>query len=243
MKKKFFAAPIVVITVLGGLLIILAFTIKNNYQQNPQSHHPEYLSKTESVSNNSGTVDNNKNIVDGTEINTANIEYAYRKKSCSDKLIEHLGYTVSYNSDWNLPNWVAYELTAEEVSGNEERCDNFSADPEITSNAVVSSDYTRSGYDRGHMAPAADMKWSKQAMEESFYMTNICPQIHNINAGDWKDLENLARDLAVNYGSIYICCGPIVTENDTFTIGNERKIRVPSEFFKAFLRRKTDGSW
>ena len=244
MKKNFFAAPIVVITVLGGLLIILAFTIKNNYQQNPQSHHPDYLPKTKSVSNNSGTVDNNnKNIVDGAEINTANIEYAYRKKSCSDKLIEHLGYTVSYNSDWNLPNWVAYELTAEEVSGNEERCDNFSADPEITSNAVVSSDYTRSGYDRGHMAPAADMKWSKQAMEESFYMTNICPQIHNINAGDWKDLENLARDLAVNYGSIYICCGPIVTENDTVTIGNERKIRVPSEFFKAFLRRKTDGSW
>ena len=99
MKKNFFAAPIVVITVLGGLLIILAFTIKNNYQQNPQSHHPEYLQK-ESVSNNTGTVDNNnKNIVDGTEINTANIEYAYRKKSCSDKLIEHLGYTVSYNSE------------------------------------------------------------------------------------------------------------------------------------------------
>ena len=81
MKKNFFTAPIVIITVLGGLLIILAFTIKNNYQQNPQSHHPEYLPKTKSVSNSTGTVDNNnKNIVYDAEINTDNIEYAYRKK-------------------------------------------------------------------------------------------------------------------------------------------------------------------
>ena len=60
-------------------------------------------------------------------------------------------------------------------------------------------DYTKSGYDRGHMAPAADMKWNKQAMEESFYMSNICPQNPNLNRGDWNDLEEKSRQMAKKY--------------------------------------------
>ncbi len=91
------------------------------------------------------------------------------------------------------------------------------------------------------MAPAADMKWSEQAMRESFYMTNICPQLHNLNAGDWKDLEELARDLAQQYGSIYITCGPIVEANYQ-TIGKNHSIAVPSAFYKVFLR-KTHKGW
>ena len=237
MRKNLFTATILAITTLGVLITILAFTVSINYNKGTFNTR-----ETTSVEISEEKLDNKGNELDNS-INITNIEYAKCNNNYNEQLIEHIGYTVSYNTQWNLPNWVAYELTAEEVQGTEERNDKFTADPCISSNAVISSDYTRSGYDRGHMAPAADMKWSKQAMEESFYMTNICPQIHNINAGDWKDLENLARDMAVNYGSIYICCGPIVTENDTFTIGNERKIRVPSEFFKAFLRRKTDGSW
>ena len=159
-----------------------------------------------------------------------------------EQLIEHVAYTVSYNPQRRIPNWVAYCLEKEEVSGDNPRSNKFLPDPLVEGDAVVTKDYSGSGYDRGHMAPAGDMRWSEQAMKESFYMTNICPQNHNNNAGDWKDLEELVRDLANRYGSIYICCGPIVTDENT-TIGNERKIVVPQAFYKVLLRQKTDGEW
>ena len=159
-----------------------------------------------------------------------------------EQVIEHLGYTVSYNPKWLVPNWVAYELTNSETYGEQERSNHFKPDPLVKGDPVVTSDYSKSGYDRGHMAPAADMKWSEQAMRESFYMTNICPQIHSLNAGDWKDLEELARDWAQHYGSIYIACGPIM-EADYQTIGKTHSIAVPSAFYKVFLRKICNGGW
>ena len=137
---------------------------------------------------------------------------------------------------------MAWELTAEETQGDQERSNHFRPDPLVDGDPVVTQDYSKSGYDRGHMAPAADMKWSEQAMKESFYMTNMCPQNHSNNAGDWKDLEELERDLAQKYGRIYICCGPIVTDSSV-TIGTVRKIVVPQSFYKVFLRHKSDDSW
>lgn len=166
---------------------------------------------------------------------TAQYELASIQNGQAEQYIEHTGYTVSYNTDWRIPNWVAYQLTRNEVQGEVERFDRFLPDPAISYNPVVTKDYSHSGYDRGHMAPAADMKWSEQAMKESFYMTNICPQNHSNNAGDWKDLEEMVRDLAMEYDSIYIVCGPIVTSTD-MTIGSERRIVVPQGFYKALLR-------
>lgn len=160
----------------------------------------------------------------------------------SQQIIEHTGYIVSYNSDWHIPNWVAYELTRMEVYGECARYDKFLPDPLVDGDPVITKDYSNSGYDRGHMAPAGDMKWSEQAMRESFYTTNICPQNRNNNAGDWKDLEELTRDWAVTYGSVYICCGPIVTDTLTM-IGTARRIVVPQSFYKVFLRQKADGTW
>ena len=101
----------------------------------------------------------------------------------SQQLIEHTAYTVSYNPDWLIPNWVAYELTREETYGECPREKKFSPDPLAKGVPVLHKDYSNSGYDRGHMAPAGDMKWSAQAMRESFYTTNICPQNRSNNAG------------------------------------------------------------
>lgn len=158
-----------------------------------------------------------------------------------EQVIEHIGYTVSFNPEWNIPNWVAYELSAEEVDGVEERNNHFVPDPMVKGDPVVTKDYSNSGYDRGHMAPAADMKWSAQAMRESFYMTNMCPQNHNLNAGDWKVLEEQVRSWAGKYDHVWICCGPIVSDA-SHTIGEVRKIVVPQSFFKVVLRQK-DDSW
>lgn len=181
------------------------------------------------------------NSVEDAQIADVKYELPHLSESRSQQIIEHQGYTVSYNHDWLIPNWVAYELTRNETNGEYPREKKFSPDPQVKGTPVVHQDYSNSGYDRGHMAPAGDMKWSAQAMRESFYTTNICPQNRNNNAGDWKDLEELARDLAYKYGSLYICCGPIVTDVSK-TIGT-RKIVVPQAFYKVFLRQKSDGSW
>ena len=170
---------------------------------------------------------------------TNNIELPTLLAPQREQVIAHEGYTVSYNSQWCIPNWVAYELTAKEVAGDVPRGDDFVPDPLAKGNTATTNDYKHSGYDRGHMAPAGDMKWSKTAMDESFYLSNICPQNKNLNKGDWKELEELAREWAVEYGNIYIACGPIVADNHK-TIG-QNNVAVPESFFKVFLRETNNG--
>ena len=151
-----------------------------------------------------------------------------------EMVIRHLGYTVSYNSFYKTPNWVAWELTRQETEGDEERTNKFLPDPELPEPRVTTSDYTRSGYDRGHMAPAADMKWSSRAMKESFYMSNICPQNRKLNRDDWGDLEESCRKWAEKYGTVHIACGPIYDTKSPKRIGKNR-VAVPDRFFKVVL--------
>lgn len=150
------------------------------------------------------------------------------------QILQRTGYTLSYDSKTKTPKWVAWELTKEETKGKEERSTQFYPDPDVVGTQVVTYDYSHSGYDRGHMAPAADMKWSKQAMQESFYMSNICPQDHNLNTEDWKNLETKSREWARRYGKVHIACGPIYNGKRNEYIG-EHRVKVPDAFFKVIL--------
>ena len=150
-----------------------------------------------------------------------------------EQIIRHSGYTVSYNKDLKIPNWVSYELTREETKGKEKRGNRFIADPLVTGPIATNADYTRSGYDKGHMAPAADMKWSNTAMKESFYFSNMCPQHPELNRRKWKDLEEKIRDWAITDSAIIIICGPII-EKTPQKIG-KNKVTVPQKFFKVIL--------
>lgn len=150
-----------------------------------------------------------------------------------EQIIHHKGYAVSYNEKLRLPNWVAYELTRQETQGGAKRTNRFMADPLVKGVIATNADYTRSGYDKGHMAPAADMKWSNTAMKESFYFSNICPQHPELNRRRWKDLEERIRDWAIADSAIIIVCGPII-EKTPKKIG-KNKITVPQKFFKVVL--------
>lgn len=150
-----------------------------------------------------------------------------------EQIIRHSGYTVSYNKDLKIPNWVSYELTREETRGKEKRGNRFIADPLVTGPIATNADYTRSGYDKGHMAPAADMKWSPEAMKESFYFSNMCPQHPQLNRRGWKNLEDKIRNWAIADSAIIIICGPII-EKQPKTIG-KNKVVVPQQFFKVVL--------
>lgn len=160
--------------------------------------------------------------------------------SSADSILVYQGSVVSYDSEHFIPKWVAYELTAEEVDGEISRSGSFGMDLNYKGHQAMREDYSYSGWDKGHMAPAADMKWSQKAMWESFYLTNVCPQNHELNGSDWLALEKKARELAKRYGNVYVICGPIIGDNQYGTIG-ANMVTVPDKFFKAFLVEAADG--
>lgn len=154
-----------------------------------------------------------------------------------ERIIVRDGYVVSFDREHNNPHYVAWQLTAREVAGTLPRSNCFLPDPELPpSHRVITEDYKGCGYDRGHMAPAADMKWSAKAMKECFYMSNICPQTHRLNAGDWQTLEEACRRWATKEGSVYIVCGPLYDKGVRHkVIGRQHRVTVPEGFFKAVL--------
>lgn len=169
-------------------------------------------------------------------------------KSTPEKILKRFAYTCSFNPENNIPNWVAWELTADHTDGPYKRGGiKFQEDEGVTT-----YDYTRSGYDRGHMCPSGDNKWSEEAQEESFLMTNMCPQVHGLNAGDWNEMEMQCRRWAGKFGCIDIMAGPILFKGRHKTIG-EADVVVPEAFFKVvycpskkmaigFIYRNEDGN-
>lgn len=145
-------------------------------------------------------------------------------------------YTASYNRSLKLPDWVAWHLTAEHTDGDYGRKGmKFAEDSDVPAPRATDRDYYNSGYDRGHMCPAADCKWSETVQKESFLFTNACPQNPGLNSGDWNEMEILCRRWAKEYGDIYIVCGPIMYRNSNKRIG-KNKVAVPDAFFKVVLR-------
>lgn len=149
--------------------------------------------------------------------------------------LTRLAYSLKYDKTTKLPVWVAWHLTKEHTSGNYSRKGlKFAEDMDVPEPRAVNLDYINSGYDRGHMCPSGDNKWSEQAQLESFLYTNCCPQLHNLNAGDWEELEDHCREWAKKYGDIYIVCGPILMNKKHKTIG-KNKVVVPEAFYKVVL--------
>lgn len=146
---------------------------------------------------------------------------------------DYEGFRLAFNPDNHTPDWVAWELLGSETNGVESRRSKFIAD-ETVAGSPTSKDYTHSGYDRGHICPAADQKWSAKAMDDCFYMTNICPQDHALNSGAWSTLEAKERIWAVRDSAIIIVAGPVYNSSDKRRIG-ETGVRVPSAFYKVIL--------
>ena len=167
------------------------------------------------------------------------LEIPGKIKGKPERIIAHTGYTLSFNREHNQPNWVAWELTDKETRGTQPRSNDFEPDPLVPApHQVTTDDYKGSGYDRGHMAPAADMKWSSKAMTECFYMSNMCPQNGSLNSGSWSTLEKACRRWAQQENKIYIVCGPIFKGNKQKKIGKQHKVTVPDAFFKVVLSMK-----
>ena len=161
------------------------------------------------------------------------LDYAKVGEGVPEQIVEYEGFRVSFNPDNKTPNWVAWELLGSETDGQESRYNKFWQDTKVDG-CPTTKDYSNSGYDRGHLCPAADQKWSKQAMIDCFSLANIAPQDHSLNSGAWSTLEKKERYWAERDSAIVIIAGPIYTEEDTKRIG-EAGVRVPSAFFKVMI--------
>lgn len=152
-----------------------------------------------------------------------------------DELVRHDGYTLRYDSDLKNPVWVAYPLLAYEITGDAERdYERFMPDPAVDGGTALPTDYTKSGYDRGHQAPAGDFKFSQQLTKQSFFMSNISPQAPQFNRGIWKSLEEQIRAWALRDGGLYVVTGPVLRKGLP-TIGRTNEVAVPDSFYKVVL--------
>ncbi len=174
------------------------------------------------------------------EVDTSNAEVsvftsvAYELPACSEaQIIRHAGYCLQYDEPNEQASWVAYQLTAAETVKRFKRTDRFLPDPAISSGSATDKDYKRSGFDRGHLAPAADMGWSAQSMSESFYYSNMSPQVPGFNRGIWRRLEEQVRNWAVELDTIYVITGPVLSGKMSH-IGPDH-VSVPNYYFKAVL--------
>ncbi len=166
-------------------------------------------------------------------LDLSNIEKVEKSEEIPSIIKEYEGFTVDFNPENKTPNYVAWILEGKEMEGTVGRNNKFWTDFDLE-NCPDSRDYSHSGYDRGHMCPAGEQKWSETAMHHSFVMANVCPQDHDLNSGAWKTLEDKERIWAIRDSAIVIIAGPIYDESDTETIGYN-EVRVPSAFFKVLL--------
>lgn len=196
------------------------------------------------VDKNRGVDEKQTSAVDAQKVNTDsgsvkdsdnNVAYAslLMQNGREGMLLRRKGYLACYDASMRIPHWVAWQLTAEKVEGKVKRTDDFAEDTEVIDGPAL-ADYRGSGWSRGHMCPAGDNRWDREAMSQSFLLTNMCPQNARLNNGDWKELEEKCRKWAKKYGEIFIVCGPLLYNSRHQTIGNGRVV-VPEAFFKVVL--------
>jgi len=152
----------------------------------------------------------------------------------SDQVIHHTGYTLCYSEEHEQAKWVAYELTLDEVQGSIDRTDDFRDDPKVRTGSAELDDFRHSGYDRGHLAPAADFSWSEEAMSDTFYLSNMSPQEPGFNRGIWRSLESQVRKWVVRDKVLLVVTGPVLRDVDYKTIG-ENDVAIPRYYYKVLL--------
>jgi DNA/RNA endonuclease G (NUC1) len=172
-------------------------------------------------------------------VGNEHVKWGYPGGTCVFLVREH--YVVCHDGDKRIPEWVTYHLTTENLEGDLARTDNFRADPDLVPDERAEpNDYKNSGYDRGHMAPAAAFKRSAAAMSQTFLMSNMTPQRPSLNRRIWRQLEDQVRTLAETHGSIWVFTGSLFLDDagnpvqPTAFVGANR-VAVPTHLYKVIL--------
>lgn len=153
--------------------------------------------------------------------------------STTKQIVHHNGYSLSYSETYEQSEWVAYELKASHLSKTSFKRPYFEIDKAVKTKAAHWNNYKKSGYDRGHLCPAGDRRYSKAAHDETFLTSNISPQKHDFNSGIWNTLEQKVRYWARKYDGVFVVTGGVLNKKFK-TIGKEG-VAVPNYFYKVVL--------
>jgi endonuclease G, mitochondrial len=206
LDKKLFS-PVVVLA-----LVCIFFSCK---KINPENNTNQQVSNPESVSQ------------------TNNRTFDFLPTSTTSAIVVHDFYTLSYNEKYEQAEWVAYELKSDQISHNHFQRPFFVEDDKVKTHSADWRNYKKSGYDKGHLCAAGDMCFSKKAHDDTFFTSNISPQVHDFNDGVWNRLEQKVRYWAGKYDGIYVVTGGVLNDNLP-TIGREN-VAVPEYFYKVLL--------
>lgn len=160
-------------------------------------------------------------------------DFDFLPTSTTNVIVVHDNYTLSYNEKMEQAEWVAYELKKYNSSNHNFKRPFFIQDAKVKTNSADWRNYKNSGYDKGHLCAAADMKFSKDAFDDTFLTSNISPQTHSFNEGFWNRLEQKVRYWSAKYDGIYVITGGVLSGN-LKTIGKEH-VAVPNYFYKVLL--------
>lgn len=186
-----------------------------------------------------------------TIVDTPNVQYGII--SIVDRELDKGYFFINHNDDWKIPYWVAYYLSSSNLQGEAKRKGiKFKSDKEIPRGRRAEyKDYTHSGFDRGHLAPAAAFKRSREAIKTTFILSNASPQYHGFNDGIWKRLEKEVREMVTDKGQAWIITGNAFLSVDSLFISprewighlDELNVAVPTHLFKAILALDDDGNF
>ena len=175
-------------------------------------------------------------VTEGKVVKNDTNEY-FLPTSTTGQIIHHQGYSLSYSEPHEQAEWVAYELKKSHLSNTNHKRPYFEIDKAVKTGAASWRNYKNSGYDRGHLCPAGDRRYTKFVHDETFLTSNISPQEHQFNSGIWNTLEQKVRYWASKYDGVFVVTGGVLKGNMK-TIGNE-KVSVPNQFYKVLIDNNT----
>lgn len=164
----------------------------------------------------------------------------YPQHEQDSQIVHHTAMSLSYSEQHEQPRWVAHIITPEIISGNLSRTNDFREDPKVVTGTAITEDYWDSGWDRGHMAPSADFRWSKTAISESYMYSNMSPQHPDLNREKWASVENLIREVVIREKhQVYVVTGPILKKGLP-ALGTSG-VSIPEQYFKVALDMNPDA--
>ncbi|MFC2188412.1 DNA/RNA non-specific endonuclease [Fulvivirgaceae bacterium LMO-SS25] len=178
-----------------------------------------------------------------TSFDLSSVPEAYQNYSplpiAKEYVFDYKGFILEFDTSTRNATWVCYMLCRAQLGDGVERSSNFRMENRLGDLSPRDTEYRNSGYDRGHLAPAADMSFSSQSMYDSFYLTNVSPQLPSFNRGIWKQLEEQIRDFAIEKDTIWVVTGPVLKEG-LVKMGNTN-ISVPELFYKVIYKPNNAG--
>lgn len=166
------------------------------------------------------------------------IKIGFPKGEHGVQVVQHQAMVLGYDEKHEQARWVMHMVLPEIEQGNTSRTNDFRIDSLVTTGTAVKADYWYSGYDRGHLAPSADFRWSPIALSESYYYSNMSPQLPELNREKWAELENAVRDYVLYHKEpVYVITGPVLHDSlpTMKNEGRENEVSIPEMYYKVVL--------